>query len=80
MEYIQLMILDHLSSSSWIRKMTFIGGTSIRLTRGIDRFSEDLDFDCQEFTPEEFMTMTDGIVRFLNRSGFRAETRDHHPK
>lgn len=76
MEYLQLMILDHLSSSPWIRKLTFIGGTSIRLTRGIDRFSEDLDFDCKELTPEEFTAMTDGIVRFLNRSGFRTETRD----
>ncbi len=76
MEYIQLMILDHLSSSLWIRKVVFIGGTSIRLTRGIDRFSEDLDFDCKELTQDEFNAMTDGIVRFLNRGGFRAETRD----
>lgn len=76
MEYIQLTILDYLSASPWIRKIVFIGGTSIRLTRGIDRFSEDLDFDCKELTQEVFTEMTDGIVRFLNRSGFRAETRE----
>jgi len=38
-EYIQLMILDHLSATPYIRKITFIGGTSIRLIKGIDRFS-----------------------------------------
>lgn len=43
-EYIQLMILDYLSSTPYIRKLIFIGGTCIRLTKGIDRFSEYLDF------------------------------------
>jgi len=46
-EYLQLMILDYLSTTSYIRKITFIGETSIRLIKGIDRFSEDLDFDCK---------------------------------
>ena len=43
-EYIQLLILDYLSTTPFIRKITFIGGTSLRLVKGIDRFSEDLDF------------------------------------
>ncbi len=42
-EYIQLMILDYLSSTPYMRKMAFIGGTNLRLFKGIDRFSEDLD-------------------------------------
>jgi predicted nucleotidyltransferase component of viral defense system len=75
-EYIQLMILDHLSATPYIRKITFIGGTSIRLIKGIDRFSEDLDFDCKEFSNDEFMEMTNGILRFLQRSGFRVSARD----
>ena len=44
-EYVQLLILDYLSATEHIRKMTFIGGTNLRLAKGIDRFSEDLDFD-----------------------------------
>ena len=52
-EYLQLAILDFLSSTSYIRKMTFIGGTNLRLVKGIDRFSEDLDFDCKNFSKEE---------------------------
>lgn len=30
-EYIQLLILDYLSSTPYIRKMTLIGGTNLRL-------------------------------------------------
>jgi predicted nucleotidyltransferase component of viral defense system len=75
-EYIQLMILDHLSATHYIRKITFIGGTSIRLIKGIDRFSEDLDFDCKEFSEDEFMDMTNGILRFLHRSGLKVVAKD----
>ena len=57
-EYLQLMILDYLSSTPTIQKMVFIGGTNLRLVKGIDRFSEDLDFDCKELSKEEFVEMT----------------------
>lgn len=38
-EYIQLMILDFLATTSYIRNIVFIGGTNLRLVKGIDRFS-----------------------------------------
>lgn len=38
-EYLQLMVLDYLSSTQFIKKMAFIGGTHLRLVKGIDRFS-----------------------------------------
>ncbi len=80
-EYLQLMILDYLSSTPYIRKMAFIGGTSLRLVMGIDRFSEDLDFDCKDLSKDEFIEMTNGVIRFLEQSGLRVETRDKdHPK
>lgn len=75
-EYLQLMILDFLATTPFIRKTVFIGGTSLRLVYGIDRFSEDLDFDCKNFSKDEFIAMTDAILIFLQRSGFRVETRD----
>ena len=75
-EYIQLMILDYLSSVPYIRKMTFIGGTSLRLVKGIDRFSEDLDFDCKQLSEQEFTLMAESVVSFLQRSGLRAEIRE----
>ncbi len=75
-EYLQLMILDYLSSTAYIRKMTFIGGTNLRLVKGIDRFSEDLDFDCKNLSKDEFIEMTSGVIQFLKRSGLSVETKD----
>jgi len=75
-EYLQLLILDFLSTTTYVRKVTFIGGTNLRLTKGIDRFSEDLDFDCRALSKEEFMEMSDAILQFLQRSGMRVEARD----
>ena len=39
-EYVQLLILDFLSSSVYVGKIAFIGGTNLRLVKGMDRFSE----------------------------------------
>ena len=79
-EYIQLLILDFLSTTSFIRKIVFIGDTNLRLVKGIDRFSEDLDFDCKDLSKEEFTEMTDAIINFLKRNGFRIEVRDRENK
>lgn len=75
-EYLQLQILDHLSTTSYIRRITFIGGTNLRLTKGIDRFSEDLDFDCKQMLESEFIEMTDSVHHFLQNFGLKVETRD----
>lgn len=75
-EYIQLMILDYLSSIPHIQKMVFIGGTNLRLVKGIDRFSEDLDFDCKNLSKDEFIEMTNSVIQFLERSGLRVEVKD----
>jgi len=75
-EYVQLLILDFLSSSAYVGKIAFIGGTNLRLVKGIDRFSEDLDFDCKDLSEGDFLKMTDSILVFLRRSGLRVEVRD----
>lgn len=75
-EYIQLMVLDYLSSSPYIDKLAFIGGTNLRLVKNIDRFSEDLDFDCKAMTEDEFLAMTDDIIEFLRRNGLNALPKD----
>lgn len=75
-EYVQLMVLDYLSSTHYIQKMAFIGGTYLRLVKGIDRFSEDLDFDIKDMTEEDFMAMTDDVIQFLQRSGLKVEAKD----
>lgn len=75
-EYLQLMILDFISTSSFSSKLSFIGGTSLRLIHHIDRFSEDLDFDCKEMSGTDFRQMTDKVLQFLQRNGISVESKD----
>jgi len=75
-EYIQLSILDYLSTTQYIRKLIFIGGTNLRLVKGIDRFSEDVDFDCKEMNEKEFLKMSDDVMHFLKRNGYKVESKD----
>lgn len=75
-EYIQVMVLDFLATTPFIGKLAFIDGTNLRLIKGIDRFSEDLDFDCKDLTEQEFVEMTDSVLSFLRHSGLNVETRD----
>lgn len=75
-EYLQLQILDYLTTTSYINKISFIGGTNLRIVQGIDRFSEDLDFDCKDLSEEEFISMTDSVVNYLRNNNIDVETRD----
>ena len=75
-EYLQLQILDYLATTPYISKLSFIGGTNLRIVQGIDRFSEDLDFDCKGMDEKEFIAMTDSIVSYLRNNNIDVETRD----
>jgi len=44
-EFLQVKFLTTLYRLPHCQNLSFIGGTSLRLLRGLDRFSEDLDFD-----------------------------------
>jgi len=69
-EYLQYQILDFLSNSKYAKHLCFIGGTNLHLIHGIDRFSEDLDFDHKEISQNDFMDLTNSVVRFLKKSGY----------
>lgn len=75
-EYVECMALDWITRSEWATKLVFIGGTNLRLIKDIDRFSEDLDFDCKNLTPEEFAAFTDGLVAYLARNGLPAVAKE----
>lgn len=47
-EYLQVKILDLLYQDKRASALIFVGGTALRLTRTLDRFSEDLDFDVEK--------------------------------
>ena len=75
-EYVELLALQYLSQSPFAPKLIFIGGTCLRMVYGIDRFSEDLDFDCKDLSLEEFVQMTDSLIDYLRGNGLKAEVRD----
>ena len=75
-EYVQCQILEFLSHSKYISKLSFIGGTSLRLIKQVDRFSEDLDFDCKGISREEFLSMTDDVIRYLVNLGYHVEPKE----
>lgn len=70
-EYLQFMLLNYLSNSKFAKYLCFIGGTSLRLIHGIDRFSEDLDFDNKNMSKVEFINMTDSLIKHLQNTGLK---------
>ena len=74
-EYVELLALEWITRSEYAKKMVFIGGTCLRLVYGIDRFSEDLDFDCKELGADDFHQMTEKLIAFLRLQGLRVELR-----
>lgn len=75
-EYVELLALEWIVRSPYAAKLVFIGGTNLRLIQGIDRFSEDLDFDCKGLSEEEFRQMSDELVKYLQQHGLNAELRN----
>jgi len=75
-EYVELLALDWIARSPYAAKMVFIGGTNLRLIQSIDRFSEDLNFDCKGLSEREFQQMSNELVKYLQLQGLNAELRN----
>jgi len=71
-EYIHYKMLDILSKSQFSEKLSFIGGSCLRIIHGIKRFSEDLDFDNFGMNEQEFIEMTDFITSKLKANAYPA--------
>jgi len=72
-EYLQHHILNAISHSGVSQKLSFIGGTALRLVYGNPRFSEDLDFDNFGLTDDDFTKLSEDIKRFLEEEGYLVE-------
>jgi predicted nucleotidyltransferase component of viral defense system len=75
-EYIQCQVLEFLSRQPEAAGMAFIGGTCLRLVHGINRFSEDLDFDCKNLDQARFLLLTDSLLAYLGNCGYKVEAKD----
>jgi len=72
-EYLQAKLLSQLYTNQLTKKLSFIGGTSLRLLHGIDRFSEDLDFDNLGLSDDEVETLVREVTRQFENEGYQIE-------
>ncbi|MDZ7879659.1 MAG: nucleotidyl transferase AbiEii/AbiGii toxin family protein [Saprospiraceae bacterium] len=72
-EYLQHKILALIFNSDYASKFAFLGGTCLRIVHQTSRFSEDLDFDNFELTPQDFEQVAQFIRQGLEREGFQTE-------
>lgn len=75
-EYLQYKILQAIFNSPLASKLSFIGGTALRIVHGNTRFSEDLDFDNFDLNPAEFDRLSQLVKKALEREGYEVETRN----
>lgn len=75
-EYLQYKILEIIFNSAYADKLSFLGGTALRILYDNTRFSEDLDFDNFDLTEQEFGKLTEEVQKGLLKDGFEVEIRN----
>ncbi|MBU4286916.1 MAG: nucleotidyl transferase AbiEii/AbiGii toxin family protein [Proteobacteria bacterium] len=75
-EYLQYKILEIVFSSNQGERLSFLGGTAIRILHGNKRFSEDLDFDNFGLTRNEFEYLAAEIGKKLELEGYNVEIKN----
>ena len=75
-EYLQYKILEIIYETPYESKLSFLGGTCLRIVYGSSRFSEDLDFDNFNLSIEDFNGITDTVKSELERLGYEVEMRN----
>lgn len=73
-EYLQYKILQAIFESQEASKLSFLGGTALRIVHGNSRFSEDIDLDNFGLSWEAFGDLTQRVKQFLELEGFLVET------
>lgn len=72
-EYLQSKIIFYLYQYSLAKKLSFIGGTSLRILRDLDRFSEDLDFDNLGLNFFQIKNLFKKVKDNLEKEGFEID-------
>lgn len=75
-EYLQHLILSKFFNLPNGDKFTFIGGTAIRILRGSNRFSEDIDFDNKDIDFDDFEKLMLNLKEELEYEGLIIELRN----
>lgn len=74
-EYLQYKILKIVFDSEYADRLSFIGGTALRIVHGSDRFSEDLDFDHFGLSLPDFKSLVNLVQRTLAKEGLKTEAK-----
>lgn len=72
-EYLQFKILQGIFESKMASRVSFMGGTALRILHGNSRFSEDIDLDNFGLSWEEFEKLVPSVRHFLTLEGFEVE-------
>ncbi len=72
-EYLQTKVIASLYNQEESKRLSCIGGTSLRLLRGLDRFSEDIDFDNLGLSFLQTKAVFGTIAKQLQGEGFPIE-------
>lgn len=75
-EYLQYKILQIIFNSKYANKLSFLGGTALRIVHGNTRFSEDLDFDNFGLEEKEFNEISLLVEKQLELEGYEVEVRN----
>jgi predicted nucleotidyltransferase component of viral defense system len=75
-EYLQYKILELIFDTKHASKLSFLGGTCLRIVHGNNRFSEDLDFDNFNLSQQEFDLVTSEVEKGLAKLGFKVEMKN----
>jgi len=74
-EYLQYHILSVIFSSAYGSKLSFLGGTALRIVHGNTRFSEDLDFDNFDLSESDFEAVSHLVRDALQAEGYLVDIR-----
>lgn len=66
-EYLQTKILSLIYQEAISKNLFFVGGTALRILHGLDRFSEDLDFDSVGITPSQIQKLVKTVLHRLEQ-------------
>lgn len=75
-EYLQYKILQIIFDSKYANKLSFLGGTALRIVHDNTRFSEDLDFDNFGLAEKEFEEISKVLKKQLELEGYAVEIRN----
>ena len=72
-EFLQTKILCLIYQEKISQNLFFVGGTALRILRGLDRFSEDLDFDAGEINSVQIQKLIKIVAQRLQRENIAVE-------